>query len=77
MDADVNFWKVSASNIPWTVVRDTELAFDENGMVQYSAAAALYNVSNIPTTFIMSRDGTAVARVEDDSKLEAAVAKVM
>ncbi len=77
MDADVNFWKVSATNLPWTVVRDTELLFDDNGMVQYSAAAALYNVNNIPTTFIMGRDGTAVSRIEDDSKLEAAVAKVM
>ena len=77
MDPDVNFWKVSAANLPWTVVRDTELLFDENGMVQYSAAAALYNVNNIPTTFVMGRDGAAVSRVEDDSKLEAAVAKVM
>lgn len=77
LDADVNFWKVSAANLPWTVVRDTELLFDENGMVQYSAAAALYNVNNIPTTFIMGRDGAALNRVEDDSKLDAAVAKVM
>ena len=77
MDPDVNFWKVSADNLPWTVVRDTELLFDENGMVQYSAAAALYNVTNIPTTFIMGRDGAALNRIEDDSKLEAAVAKVM
>ena len=77
MDPDVNFWKVSAANLPWTVVRDTELLFDENGMVQYSAAAALYNVNNIPTTFVMGRDGAAVSRVEDDSKLEVAVAKVM
>lgn len=77
LDADVNFWKVSAANLPWTVVRDTELLFDENGMVQYSAAAALYNASNIPTTFIMGRDGAALNRVEDDSKLDAAVAKVM
>ncbi len=77
MDPDVNFWKVSAANLPWTVVRDTELLFDENGMVQYSAAAALYNVNNIPTTFVMGKDGAAVSRVEDDSKLEAAVAKVM
>ena len=59
------------------MVRDTELLFDENGMVQYSAAAALYNVNNIPTTFIMGRDGAALNRVEDDSKLDAAVAKVM
>jgi len=77
LDADINFWKVSASNLPWTVVRDPELLFDQNGLVQYSAAAALYNVQNIPTTFIMGRDGAAQLRVEDDSQLEAAVAKAM
>lgn len=77
LDGDENFWKVSASNLPWTVVRDPEILFDQNGLVQYSKAAALYNVQNIPTTFVMGRDGTAVARVVDDSKLEAAVAKVL
>ena len=77
MDPDENFWKVSATNIPWTVVRDTELLFDQQGMVQYSAAAALYNVTNIPTTFVMARDGSPVSRIEDDSKLDAAVAKAM
>jgi hypothetical protein len=34
-------------------------------------------VNNIPTTFIMGKDGAALNRVEDDSKLDAAVAKVM
>ena len=77
MDPDENFWKVSAANIPWTVVRDRELLFDENGMVQYSAAAATYNVNTFPTTFVMGRDGSPLSRIEDDTKLEAAVAKVM
>lgn len=75
LDPDVNFWKVSAANLPWTVVRDTQLAFDENGMVQFSQAAATYNVKNIPTTFVMSRDGSPLSRVEDDSKLDGAVGK--
>lgn len=77
LDPDVNFWKVSAANLPWTVVRDTQLAFDENGMVAFSQAASTYNVSNIPTVFVMGRDGSPLTRVEDDSKLEAAVAKAM
>lgn len=77
LDPDVNFWKVSASNLPWTVVRDTELLFDENGLVQYSAAAHIYNVGNIPTTFVMGRDGTPLKRIEDDSKLAEAVAQSM
>lgn len=77
LDADLNFWKVSASNLPWTVVRDPQLLFDENGMVAYSAAAHTYNVSNIPTTFIMGRDGSVLDRVEDDTKLDAAISKAL
>lgn len=77
LDPDVNFWKVSAANLPWTVVRDTELLFDQEGNLQYSAAAALYNVNTIPTTFIMGRDGSPLTRIEDDSKLESAVAKAL
>lgn len=77
MDIDVNFWKVSASNVPWTVVRDRDLLFDENGNLQFSAAAHVYNVTNIPTTFVMGRDGSPLSRVEDDSKLADAVAKAL
>lgn len=77
MDFDVNFWKVSASNLPWTVVRDRDILINsEDGLLQYSGAAALYNVTSIPTVFVMGRDGAPVARVEDDSKLEAAVSKL-
>lgn len=77
LDPDVNFWKVSAANLPWTVVRDEDLLFDTNGLVQYSAAGQLYNISQVPTTFVMGRDGSPLVRIEDDSKLEAAVAKAM
>jgi len=75
LDPDINFWKVSAANLPWTVVRDSELLFDQEGTLQYSAAASTYNVGTIPTTFVMARDGSPVARVEDDCKLDATVAK--
>lgn len=77
LDFDVNFWKVSANNLPWTVVRDRDILLDQNGMLQYSGAAALYNVSAIPTVFVMGRDGGVIDRIEDDSKLDAAVAKVL
>ena len=77
MDFDVNFWKVSANNLPWTVVRDPEILVNpEDGLIQYSGAAALYNVTAIPTVFVMGRDGSPVERIEDDSKLEAAVSKL-
>ena len=74
LDFDENFWKVSANNLPWTVVRDRDILLDQNGLVQYSGAAALYNVSAIPTVFVMGRDGGVIERVEDDAKLEAVVA---
>lgn len=77
LDYDQNFWKVSAANIPWTVVRDPEILLDENGLVQYSAAAMLYNVQNIPTTFVMGRDGSVIERIIDDNKLDAAIGKAM
>lgn len=77
LDFDENFWKVSANNLPWTVVRDRDILLDQNGMLQYSGAAALYNVSAIPTVFVMGRDGGVIERIEDDSKLDAAVAKVL
>ncbi len=77
LDFDENFWKVGANNVPWTVVRDQEVLYDDNGNPQYSAAASLYNVQHLPEVFIMDRDGGAVARVADDNLLEAAVAKVM
>jgi len=77
MDFDVNFWKVSANNLPWTVVRDPNILIDQNGMLQYSAAAALYNVTAIPTTFVMGRDGGILQRIEDDAKLESAITKVL
>lgn len=77
LDFDENFWKVSANNLPWTVVRDRDILLDQNGLLQYSGAAALYNVTTIPTVFIMGRDGSILERIEDDSKLEAAVAKAI
>lgn len=77
LDFDENFWKVGANNVPWTVVRDLDVLYDENAQVQYSATAALYNVQQLPEVFVMGRDGAALERVADDSKLDAAVAKAM
>lgn len=75
LDPDENFWKVSASRVPWTAVRDTEVLYDLQGYVQYSRPAGIYNVGNLPTTFVLTRDGSVTARVEDDARLEAEVTK--
>lgn len=77
LDFDENFWKVSANNVPWIVVRDRDVLYDEQARIQYSPSASLYNVTTIPTVFIMDREGGAKARIEDDSQLDVAISKVL
>ncbi len=67
-----NFWKVSANNIPWIAVRDQEAYVDNAGNI-YSAPATLYNISQLPTTFVLSREGNVVGRAVTDAELEAMV----
>ncbi len=71
LDTDENFWKTSADNVAWTVVRDKDVHF-ENGTL-YSYPASLYNVSELPTLYIFNRTGEIVARVDSDADLDAAV----
>lgn len=77
LDFDENFWKTSADNLPWTTVRDEEVIFDQYGQIQYAPAAVLYNVSSLPTSFLIGKDGEIKVRVESDSKLEAEITKLL
>jgi hypothetical protein len=69
LDSDEHFWKNAMVNLPWICVIDPQ-SF-------YSAIAQKYNVLNIPTAFIMNREGEIVLRIEDYSHLEADIAKFM
>jgi len=51
LDRNRLFWENSVGNIPWIAVRD------ENGLF-----AQRYNISRIPTTFLMDREMNIVAR---------------
>ncbi|HLW10101.1 MAG TPA: hypothetical protein VKX35_06855, partial [Fermentimonas sp.] len=64
-----HFWKTSANNLPWITVRD-------NRSVN-SSLLATYNVRDLPTAFIINREGDIVARVEDLSKLTEELIKVL
>lgn len=75
LDQDENFWKTSADNIPWTVVRDKEV-FYENGRM-YSRPASVYNVSELPTMYLLTQDGANVTRVKTDKELEAAIKEAL
>lgn len=69
LDNDVHFWKNASSNIPWISVRDPQSV--------YSQTAALYNVKQLPTIFILDRKGNLVKRVDDVKKMEADIKAVL
>lgn len=54
LDQNKMLWQESTKNIPWVCVRD------ENG--PNSTYVASYNISSIPTTFLMDKQGNIVAR---------------
>lgn len=67
-DSDEHFWKISADNLPWITVRDPQSV--------NTRLLAMYNVREIPTAFILNREGDVVARVEDYTKLPAELSKM-
>ena len=68
LDQDNVAWREAARNLPWITVIDPR-SID-------SQTVGAYNVMGIPTTFII-RGGEIVERVEDITRLKAAVAKYM
>lgn len=75
LDPDENFWKTSADNIPWTVVRDKEVYYENGNM--YSRSASVYNVSKLPTMYILTQEGMKVTRVATDNELETAIKEAL
>ena len=68
VDQDNVAWRQAAENLPWITV------FDPRSI--NSQYVGSYNVTGIPTTFII-KGGEIVERVEDATRLKAAVAKYM
>lgn len=68
VDQDNVAWRQAAQNLPWITV------FDPRSI--NSQIVGAYNVTGIPTTFII-RGGEIVERIEDATMLKAAVAKYM
>ena len=68
LDSDEHFWKTSADNLPWVTVRD--------GASVNSPLLSRYNVREIPTTFIINREGEIVSRLGNISQLSEELNKV-
>jgi peroxiredoxin len=68
-DSDEHFWKTAASNLPWITVRDPQSVS--------SRLLPMYNVREIPTAFILDREGDVVARIEAFEQLESELKKLL
>ena len=60
-------WMQAVTSLPWIVTRDP------NG--EYSTYAGAYNITTIPTVFIIGRNGEIVERVANIEQLEASITK--
>lgn len=69
LDGDEHFWKTSADNLPWVCVRDA------NGV--YSSYVSLYNVTNLPSIFLVNRDNELSARGENIQDLDESIKKLL
>jgi len=69
LDSDENLWKTSASNLPWICVHDRRSL--------QSGYLSVYNVQNLPTYFIMDREGNLVARDAMISDLNKEILKLL
>ena len=51
LDEDIHFWKFSCENLPWVCVHETD-----------GTTTNIYNVSNLPTFFLVNRNNEIVLR---------------
>ena len=68
-DTREHFWQQSASNLPWTCVRDGEGA--------YSSNLVLYNIQNLPTFYLINSDNEITLRDNQITDLEAEIEKLL
>ena len=61
-DSDVHFWKNSATELPWKTVHDPNSI--------NSTLLRTYNVRELPTAYILNKEGDLIKRVEKFDSLE-------
>ncbi len=69
LDPDEHFWKTGALNLPWICVRDKNLL--------NSTYLSMYNVSNLPSYFLIDKQGNLVGRDETIPNLDEAIQKLL
>ncbi len=69
VDSDEFAWRQAAANLPWIAVFNSPKHGAKN-LLQY-------NVTNLPATFIINRQGELVERVDDITRLSSAVSRYL
>ncbi|GAP71442.1 TlpA disulfide reductase family protein [Candidatus Symbiothrix dinenymphae] len=69
LDSDTHFWHNAAANLPWICVHDEQSI--------YSPTAKKYNVTQIPTMFLINRQGEIAERIDDVQQLAGLLAKYL
>lgn len=69
VDDDEFFWKQAARNLPWITVYNSPKDGADNLL--------RYNVTTLPATFIINRNGELVERIEDITRLDSAIKRYL
>ena len=69
VDNDESYWINTATNLPWICVRDESSV--------YSTYLKSYNVQQLPTVFLIDRDGNITDRPENTDELDDKIAKLL
>lgn len=68
LDADKHLWKNAASNIPWIAV------YDRRSL--NSPLIERYNIQNLPTIYLIDKEGEIKRRIYDEDDLEKEIIKL-
>lgn len=68
-DSSLHLWQNATTNIPWICVRDSKSLDSE--------LLSKYNISGLPTAFLLNRDGDIVKRLSDSDNIESEIQKLL
>ena len=68
-DSDKHAWKNAAMHLPWHAVYEPQSI--------YSTLLKTYNIRELPTAYILNKDGDLIKRVENFDTLENDISKLM
>lgn len=68
-DSDAHFWKNVSAELPWTAVYEPQSV--------NSDLLKSYNVRELPTAYILNKEGDIVRRVEDFGKLDQYISELL